>query len=796
MTPSKSVIDRWQPDQLTLPGLGRTASSLITESDSADRLFDLPRSDWDGIARSAATDRAGEELAWAKRVAGKIDALDDALAAAARAIAPMVSAVHEAVDRAKDDHCTVIDDTDPEWKVHYAPPDADDLTDDQIVEKEYQWSTALRAKADAAEDVCADHARKIATAISALDRIAPPALGLSAQDGRTDALAGRDGWTAQELRRVGDNLQAAGLTDWQIRRLLTGQRVDLPVGAQEYLHQFFGNLDRRDTLDLKNTFDGLNSADGTQWSKALSDGLLALSNENVGSPGVHGGFGSLPQWTRDWVERRDARLPSRDLVTDVGMARLLATSRAIPPGERFGTELIRKSTDLASRNPKDRLSLPDPHPGSGADSDDDPAMRTYDGAIDDLLTVGARNHASAAAILSGEYSDTGEKVAGYDRDDTLRTLMSREWRDNGAQAGHLVDWIRDYGSSDDPTEVALADRAFSGLFDFTTTADPGHNNFAGLMNMNHDRDALGQINPALADALRKAANPYLNLLANPNLELGTPHPGLNLTDEANPAEYSARAARLLTLIATDDAPDGIRTPDNPDGVNAATELYRDIIDRTGANASYAAQHAGLASTLGKTSYDLQELGRAGIVGAQFDHVKDGHDAVRDANDAAANAQRVLSTASAIASVIPRGGEYVSAVIDASSPWLQRDVEFTAPEFRAPDGHEVLGIDNVEAQRLATAYSILQGSEIHGMPENWRLPDGQLKPIRQLLADNGGDAELVAQAMREFMGSRRPEMAHVISEYESGARDGSDQARLDGFDDQHTYETWILEGKRG
>lgn len=183
--------------------------------------------------------------------------------------------------------------------MRYVPKEDDDLTPEQMAEKARQMTSFVKQKADELAASAADHAALIKTAIANVDTIAPPGLTLSAQDGRRHAHMGDDGWTQAEAAAVGRSLTAAGLSEDQIRRLLNGEKLtDVPRGAQEYLHMFYGNLNENDLVDLKTTFDKMHTLDGDLWSRNLGQGLVTLSNENVGD---NTGYGYLPEWARDWA---------------------------------------------------------------------------------------------------------------------------------------------------------------------------------------------------------------------------------------------------------------------------------------------------------------------------------------------------------------------------------------------------------------------------------------------------------------------------------------------------------------
>jgi len=249
----------------------------------------------------------------------------------------------------------------------------------------------------------------------------------------------------------------------------------------------------------------------------------------------------------------------------------------------------------------------------------------------------------------------------------------------------------------------------------------------------------------------------------------------------------------MTLIASDDAPNGGCSPDNPDGVNTATQLSADILEQVNRNAQFAAGHDPLARALGFTSGELRELGRGGVYGAQFDHSLDIGDAVDAANEATERSKSILDSGSAIVGLIP-GGSIVSGGIDAVTPWIPPTKAGDIP-FHIPSGSEVFGSDNEAKQSLSSAYSVLQGSGLHGGDPDW-YDHGRLKPIEQLLRESGGDASQLHQAIDEYLRRANPDRQLTLNHYDSGRDDArtTDDAQHDPTE-RDTYRDWIRDGSR-
>ncbi|GAA3710000.1 hypothetical protein GCM10022238_26200 [Gordonia hankookensis] len=783
---TKAIMDSWRPWELAAVQLTDLADAIRENSEAAERVVDqVPTTSWAGDARSAANVRASDQNGWAKRVAGKVDDLQTALNSAAAAIDSSKTSVNGALLGATSQRFVLVSESDPSWKMRYVPKEDEDLTPGQIADMEREMTDFVKGRADELATTASDHAAHIRTAVGNLHSIAPPALTLSAQDGRRHGQMAADGWTDEEAAEVGRSLRAAGLSDEQIARLLNGEKLDdVPRGAQEYLHMFYGSVGSDGLFDLQSKFDGMQTPAGDAWSKALGQGLLTLSNEDVGA---NTGYQYLPGWAQDWAGNHNSMDNRRIASLDVPLAGLLSNSGSTPPGERFGTELIRKSVGGAGRT-VEGIEHPEMVYGTGRD-DPDALKRNYESTIRTFMEVGTRNHEASAAILTGEYS-TGEKLADYDRDTMVGYALKHDWDDGGDAAGDLIDWIRDDGGSGDPTKIALADRAFSGLFDYTTsTADS--NNFSDLMNANTSGDAIGKINPHIAQSLREASLPYLNILAGG--ESGPHgHPGF---DPAVPSEeLQRRAARLFTLIASDNTY-GAATPENPDGTGAGADLYRDILDQTVRNGTAAGELASSephrARSLAELSANLRALGQSGLYGAEYDLQID-ENASTDAENAASKRIRdIVSSASAGLTSVPHPAAMTAGTAGAvAGPWLLPDESAGDLEFRPPTPAGTGG--TAAEDEIHLVYGALEGVQATpdaGAPAEWFSDDGQLKPLADILSEHKGDRGELLSAMESALGNEK-----LLASLRAGTSTGNHQGTMN-FDptDPDNYDDIILNG---
>lgn len=785
---TKVIMDSWRPWELAEAKLTGLANAIRENSEAAERTVDqVPNTSWAGGARSAANARASDQNGWAKKVAAKVDDLQTALNNAAAAIDSSKTAVNGALLGASMQRFLLVSETDPSWKMRYVPKEDGDLTPGQIADKEREMTSFVKGKADELATTASDHAALIQTAVGNLHTIAPPALTLSAQDGRRHGQLAADGWTDEEAAAVGRSLRAAGLSDEQIARLMNGEKLDdVPRGVQEYLHTFYGSVGSDGLFDLKSKFDGMHTPAGDSWSKALGQGLVTLSNENVGA---NTGYQYLPGWVQNWASNHNSNDGARIRNVDVPLAGLLAHSGTVPPGERFGTELIRKAAGGASRSVDDSgLIAPEINYG-GPHDNHETLKRTYEDTIRTFMDVGTRNHEASAAILTGEYS-SGEKLTDYDRADMVGYALKHDWDDGGDAAGGLIDWIRDSGGSGDPTRVALADRAFSGLFDFaTSTADS--NNFSNLMNANTAGDAIGKINPHLAGALREASLPYLNILAGGESGVHG-HPGFD--PDVAPDEMQRRTARLFTLIASDNTY-GAPTDENPDGTGAGADLYRDILDQTIRNGTVAGELASTephqARSLAELSANLRALGQSGLYGAEYDLQLDENVRTEADNAADTKIRNIVTSASAGLTGVPHPAVIaVGAAGTAASPWLLPAESAGDIEFRPPTG---VGSGGTAAEdEIRLVYGALRGIDAApdaGAPAEWYSGDGRLKPLADILSEHKGDQGELLSAMEGALDNPQ-----LVESLRAGTSTGNQQGRMN-FDptDPDNYDDMILNG---
>lgn len=186
---------------------------------------------------------------------------------------------------------------------------------------------------------------------------------------------------------------------------------------------------------------------------ALANGLLTLSNENVGDGQTTGGYDLLPDDLKDILSRINDASADRGLMgsfyDDVyterqapAVADLLAEANpGFIPGTEFASELDHAASRLVDIATASHGLYPE----------------KYDPIAEKFLEIGTRNESASYELLTSP-----------DAARTLMPLLEHEWRDDGATVGRLVDWIADDG-----------------------------------------RSSLGEVNPALTQSIAASLSPYV-----------------------------------------------------------------------------------------------------------------------------------------------------------------------------------------------------------------------------------------------------------------------------------------------
>lgn len=457
-----------------------------------------------------------------------------------------------------------------------------------------------------------------------------PLTGLNGEDGQSDGVLIRDGnATDGDLDRIGDILSSDMLTPDALDALARGEKIDsLPQGTYDYLNNLYNTAGRDGILDLADDLRDREAAgDPNAASRldGLANGLLVLSNENIGTGESTGGYERVPPairdlvtWSHDYVPGGSNYYESRTNYLD--MQRFGEFISESNPGYQAGTEF---SLDLhqAAANYVDLL---DSGQIDGLVGDDkrDPFSTT----ASQLFDIGVRNEDASYALLTGTSPGGGE--LGFHRDSVLMPLMTHEWPDDGANVGRLVDWIPGDSiitDSDDPGQVERATRAGEAaysLVELMSTTESGYqhprnidlsNNFSRFIDIpgpdGNGTQSIGEVNPKLTQSLSGALSPHiLDMVDAPNYaKRGMDTAGFG---DAGPLE----AARVATILNTDEDAGVIF---NGSAVAQAQHLGNMFADIQSSGES--------AVNLGTTQGRLLSLAETGITGATLELNIDGAD---------------------------------------------------------------------------------------------------------------------------------------------------------------------------
>ncbi|MGN5239789.1 MULTISPECIES: TPR repeat region-containing protein [unclassified Rhodococcus (in: high G+C Gram-positive bacteria)] len=372
---------------------------------------------------------------------------------------------------------------------------------------------------------------------------------LARADAAGDGSAARNGTlTPEDLQRIGDILIAAQLSPAQLDALARGDSItSVPTVALNYLRDFYreaGTDGLLDVAEVLRTREESGDDDAASRLDALANGLLTISNENVGDGNTTGGYDLVPDALRDTLSRinetsEEPRF-SGDYFDDVYSERRLGSMAALlgeaNPGVVPGKEFANELDHAASR-------LIDISSGTGGLYRD-----SYEPVAEKFLDIGLRNEDASYELLTAS-----------DNTRTLMPLFEHNWNDDGATLGRLVDWIPEDSAVTDPDDTVRAERAgeaahslalmlsSSGSDSPVALTDAANTNpYGRLMDIpgvGDGRAALGEVNPALTQSIAGALSPYV-------IDMVTDDPRLayhDTFDSLGPVETT----RIYSLLDSD-----------------------------------------------------------------------------------------------------------------------------------------------------------------------------------------------------------------------------------------------------
>ncbi|WP_243622867.1 hypothetical protein [Rhodococcus sp. ARC_M6] len=362
---------------------------------------------------------------------------------------------------------------------------------------------------------------------------------LANSDGTSDGTAFRNGNVPPEMfNRVGAILTTTALTPEQLAAIERGEPVsDLPQVNYDYLRNFYNAAGKDGLIELSQTLreqELAGDADAGRRLDALANGILTVSNENIGTGTETGGFDKLPPDLQDLITHGGGSAPELSTSEFIDrneymkdLAFLLGESN---PGYQPGTELGVELDKAASR-------IVEADTGIGAQSI----------VGQKLLEVGTRNETS-----------TWELVTSPDRDRTLIPLLEYGWGDDGKALGGMFDWIPGEAISAGPEDISAqrAGETARGLADLLSSTnsdsllssiDSGNTNAVSRLFgiAGAGGESLGDVNPLLTQSIAGAMAPYVNNMAGMS-ESSLPTSGFG---QMGPVE----STRVFALLDTDPA---------------------------------------------------------------------------------------------------------------------------------------------------------------------------------------------------------------------------------------------------
>ncbi|MCM6775102.1 hypothetical protein NDR87_24695 [Nocardia sp. CDC159] len=433
-----------------------------------------------------------------------------------------------------------------------------------------------------------------------------PTRQLTAEQGRADGETIADGKLSdEEKQRILDHLQQTGLTPEQLTALQAGEAVTVPASTMDYLTNLYDKAGRDGLLTLSSSLKADGSPQSTDLRTALANGMLTLSNENVvsrdaqGKINNRGGFDKLDSEIREIVGTRpgiagapdantrdlpddyrsdlfgpkiDARSGIKDYTADMDRFAdfLSGSDKQYQPGDRFGVELGRQAAhqawilDHGGYGKYEGTKLPDTE-----------ALQHTENSAQSLLGVASRNHDANYALLTGQGSEElfgkgtpGQSWHPYDRDSAVGTLLTHEWKDDGAALGRMVEWTATDALSADQGRAEHAGQAANAIAELmsTTKAGNGVNMYESLLNMpGQSGHSFAEVNPRAAQSIATALSPYVGDMVGAPASITGTH-GFR-PDSTGPVE----ATRVFSILDGD--------PEASRRINISALAWADQMDR-------------------------------------------------------------------------------------------------------------------------------------------------------------------------------------------------------------------------
>ena len=681
----RSNVEKWQMSTLT----GLAAALVKDNNETFEVNIDQPKkyfaglgTSWQGAAYNAAYDRVGEDHDQARKVWTYVDDLATTINQAAGDIDSHRTVLLNKVNDAVNHGLTVADN----WVI----PDKDGVPtatinalQDAINQAFYPFRDAVSTAATKISEA-AELVRAAGDLFgSDLDVTDAPSAGkrLGAEDGDEAAAAAKNHDKAK-LAEVASHLPTNVLTPQQLQDLADGKDVStLPADVQDYYKEFLqhsgkdGLLALQDQLkqDATATADHPASTAAITQQKALADGLMAVTNEHLGtgtgpdgkltSPGS---YTNLPSDIRAVISGREEEYNNTGTANaDAARQRMLDRSRLanllsksdsnMTGGTTFSMETSRQAASMAHYI--DNASTNGAMPPGFQDQD----KNTISNAANQLLAVGNRNHEADYQLMTGLDAHTGQKIpddlsfgatgsqytphGDYDPQKFNSAVFGHQWSDQGKAAAGLYDWTSDH-IHDQGDQGDLARKTVSALphvFSPTdgtklVTADDGKTVFQ------HMTDGFNK-NPELANALSRVSASDINAFTGVDEGSNAPKPA---------APLGLQDSERLAFLAS-------QTQDGRETLDLARQTYDNasMYELTHDGGAHAGDTRDVAQRIAGLDAHIRDAGQNALIYQEHDQVAQHNDQAQQTHD---DHQKIADTAKKLVDQVPLpGGKLTGAV---------------------------------------------------------------------------------------------------------------------------------------
>lgn len=528
--------------------------------------------------------------------------------------------------------------------------------------------------------------------------------------GSNDGASLADGQlTPEESQRLKD---AASLSADEKADLNNGS-LTIPPHQMAYLNGLSSSLDGKSPAEIKSILAKLPPSEAQAVSNALhivgSDKVHTEGASTTLKPGEHGyvplngGKDNLPQSIQSIFDAPliDSQLPEQKTLPDGRIVidtfdpnkpyNYLDEYRDIAAIAEYGDPSLQRGSAL-----NDGLLAESRELLENFESKDWPtfgstgwAHENLDPALQDMLSAASQDPIAVHEALAGAGGTSPNN-------EFIGDLLKHDWADDGLAAGTLFPDAAD--TSERAGQVMHAVDMYTGQ------------NYQELLNI-HDKQSLGQINPALTQALAQANIPYIDDMFNANVD---DTKGFESLDGLNKQGGNANMDVTRGLFAVIDS-DPVA---NKNFNGAATDLWKGYVSQY--SDSLVNGRAPDAGALQAAGY-LQRMMDQGEFLNQYDQTGD-----KQAAATAAQQSRALwyDTIHDGVGLFPKVGDVIS-VYDALPGDPLRDFFVGAPPNQDYPNLPAKNIN--EVIHLATAYAAAKGAGDLAILDQY-MSDGVLDPF--------------------------------------------------------------------